>query len=77
MILLSVSYVNASDKELFDKILKYAITTIIMEKYPEIKSNNGLVFKIDRVFPTPSGRIIIQEKGKCVANWKTTNVDCF
>ena len=77
MILLSVSYVNASDKELFDKILKNAITTIIMEKYQEIKSNNGLVFKIDRVFPTPSGRISIQEKGKCVANWKTTNVDCF
>ena len=40
----------SSDKELFDKILKNAITTIILEKYPSVETNNGIVFKLNRVF---------------------------
>ena len=61
----------SSDKELFDKILKNAITTIILEKYPSVETNNGIVFKLNRVFPTPSGTFNVREKGKCKANWKT------
>ena len=67
----------SSDKELFDKILKNAITTIILEKYPSVETNNGIVFKLNRVFPTPSGTFNVREKGKCKANWKTTKIDCF
>ncbi len=67
----------SSDKELFDKILKNALTTIILEKYPSVETNNGIVFKLNRVFPTPSGTFNGREKGKCKANWKTTKIDCF
>ena len=67
----------SSDNELFDKILKNTITTIIMEKYPSVETNNGIVFKLNRVFPTPSGTFNVREKGKCKANWKTTKIDCF
>ena len=67
----------SSDKELFDKILKNAITTIILEKYPSVETNNGIVFKLNRVFPTPSGTFNVKEIGKCKANWKTTKIDCF
>ena len=67
----------SSDKELFDRILKNALTTIILEKYPSVETNNGIVFKLNRVFPTPSGTFNVREKGKCKANWKTTKIDCF
>lgn len=67
----------ASDKELAIKMLKSAITTIVMEKYSSIPVGNNTVLGITQVFPTPKGTWKVMQQGKCYADWKTGGTKCY
>ena len=69
--------VDANDKEIFDKIIKDAITTLIMQKYSQIEVGNRLSLDVKSVFPKASATIKLNQKGKCIADWKTTETICY
>ena len=69
--------VDANDRELFDKIIKDAITTLIMQKYSHIEVGNRISVDVNSVFPEASARIKLNQKGKCIADWKTTKTICY
>ena len=69
--------VDANDRELFDKIIKDAITTLIMQKYSHIEVGNRISLDVNSVFPQPSAKIKLNQKGKCIADWKTTKTICY
>ena len=43
--------VDANDRELFDKIIKDAITTLVMQKYSNIEVGNRISLDVKTVFP--------------------------
>jgi len=68
---------HASDKELAVKMLQSAITTVVMEKYSNILVGNNTVLGINQLFPVPQGTWKVMQQGKCYANWKTGETDCY
>ena len=67
----------SSDKELMDKLIKKAITTIVLEKFDKINVGKKVEINIEQVFPSISGNFKLKKKNNCVANWKTTEIDCY
>ena len=67
----------SSDKELIDKLIKNAITTIVLEKFNKVSVGKKVEINIEQVFPSISGNFKLKKKKNCVANWKTTEIDCY
>ena len=67
----------SSDKELLDKLIKNAITTIVLEKFNKVSVGKKVDINIEQVFPSISGNFKLKKKNNCVANWKTTESDCY
>ena len=67
----------SSNKELMDKLIKNAITTIVLEKFDKINVGKKVEINIEQVFPSISGNFKLKKKKNCVANWKTTKIDCY
>ena len=60
-----------------DKLIKNAITTIVLEKFNKVSVGKKVEINIEQVFPSISGNFKLKKKNKCVANWKTTKIDCY
>ena len=78
---LMISNSYGFERNLYERIVKDAIGTIVIQKFNDGSYGNGGI-SIDRIFNynynfAPSGRWIVREKGWCFANWKTGGTDCF
>ena len=67
----------SSDKKLLDELIKNAITTIVLEKFNKVSVGKKVEINIEQVFPSISGNFKLNKKNNCVANWKTTEIDCY
>ena len=67
----------SSEKEILDKLIKNAITTIVLEKFNKVSVGKKVEINIEQVFPSISGNFKFKKKNNCMANWKTTEIDCY
>ena len=79
--ILMISNSYGWERNLYERIVKDAIGTIVIQKFNDGSYANGGISK-DRNFNytynfAPSGRWIVREKGRCFANWKTGGTNCF
>ena len=79
--ILMISNSYGWESNLYERIVKDAIGTIVIQKFNDGSYANG-GFSIDRIFNhnynfTPSGKWIVRERGRCIANWKTGGTNCY
>ncbi len=60
-----------------DKLIKNVIIIIVLENFDKINVGKKVEINIEQVFSSISGNFKLKKKNKCVANWKTTKIDCY
>ena len=78
---LMISNSYGQERNFYDRIFKNVIEQIVIQKFNDGSYANG-GFSIENIFSydgsfTPSGKWIVRERGRCIANWKTGGTNCY